>query len=66
MIDIQVQGLLGLIHLGLVIWAIISITGSRESTGGKVLWILLVLVFPILGFLIWLLFGPRGRRRRMG
>ena len=59
MIDIQVQGLFGLVLLGLVIWAIVSIVQSRASTGGKVLWILLVLIFPFVGFLIWLLFGPR-------
>ncbi len=66
MIDIQVQGLFGLILLGLVIWAIVSIVQSRASTGGKVLWILLVLIFPFLGFLIWLVFGPRGSPRRAG
>jgi hypothetical protein len=27
--------------------------------GGKVIWIVVLLVFPFLGFLAWLLFGPR-------
>ena len=61
MFEGQFQGLLGLIHLGLVIWALVSIVQSHRGTGNKVLWILLVVVFPLVGFLIWLLFGPRGR-----
>ncbi|NNG03066.1 MAG: PLDc_N domain-containing protein [Inquilinus sp.] len=58
----EFQGLLGLIHLGLVIWALVSIVQSRVSTAHKVLWILLVVVFPLLGFLIWLFAGPRSRK----
>ena len=52
-------GLLGLIQLGLIIYAVLKIAGSGASTGAKVLWILVVVVFPLLGFIIWLFFGPR-------
>lgn len=52
-------GLLGLIHLVLVIWAAVSIIGSNASQGYKVLWILLVLVFPVVGLIIWFLAGPK-------
>ena len=58
---IEVGGILGLIILALDIWAIINIFGSGASTGAKVLWILLVLLLPIVGLIIWLLAGPRGR-----
>ena len=58
---IEVGGLLGLIVLALDIWAIVNIVGSAASTGAKVLWILLVLILPIIGLIIWLLAGPRGR-----
>ena len=51
----------GLIVLVLDIWALVSIFGSRASTGTKVLWILLVLVLPVLGFIIWFFAGPRGK-----
>ncbi|NKF23711.1 PLDc N-terminal domain-containing protein [Solimonas marina] len=54
-------GLWGLIVLIADIWAIVSIVQSGETTGKKVLWILLVLFLPVLGFIIWLLAGPRGR-----
>lgn len=52
-------GIGGIILLALNIWAIISIFGSSVSTGNKVLWILLVLVLPLLGFIIWFFAGPR-------
>lgn len=53
-------GIGGLIVLALNIWAIVSIISSGASTGSKVLWTLLVLVLPILGFIIWFFAGPRG------
>ena len=56
---IEVGVLLGLIILALDIWAIVSVVGSSASTGAKVVWILLILILPILGLLIWLLAGPR-------
>lgn len=55
-------GVLGIIHLALVVWAAVSILGSRTTTGKKVLWILLVLVFPVVGLIIWLIAGPRSSR----
>lgn len=51
--------LLGLILLALNIYAIIKIVGAPATTGVKVLWILLILFAPLLGFLLWLLFGPK-------
>ncbi len=55
----EVGGLGGLIILALDIWAIVSIIGSSASTGKKVLWTLLVLLLPVLGFIIWFIMGPR-------
>ncbi|WP_342069850.1 PLD nuclease N-terminal domain-containing protein [Yoonia algicola] len=56
----EYAGFGGLIVLALNIWAIISIFGSNVSTGSKVLWTLLVIVLPVIGFIIWLIAGPRG------
>ncbi len=53
------SGFFGLIHLALVVWAAVSILGSGGSTGQKVLWILLVLLFPVVGLIIWLIAGPK-------
>jgi hypothetical protein len=60
---VEVTGIGGLIILILDLWAIVSIIGSASSTGKKVLWCLAVILLPILGFIAWLLFGPRAARR---
>jgi hypothetical protein len=52
-------GLFGLIVLIADIWALLNIWESGESTGSKLLWTVAVLVFPVFGFLAWLLFGPK-------
>lgn len=59
---IEVGGFFGLVLLALAIWAIVATVQSDAGMLAKVLWIVLVLVFPVLGFLIWLIAGPRGRR----
>lgn len=56
---IEVGGILGLIILILDIWAIVKIIGSGAGTGAKVLWIIIILVLPLLGLLLWFLFGPK-------
>jgi hypothetical protein len=48
-----------LLILAADIWAIINIFQSTETTGTKVLWTLLVLFFPLLGFVIWYFAGPK-------
>lgn len=53
------EGLLGLLHLIVAIWAIIKIFGSGASTLSKILWTLLVLIFPIVGLIIWFIAGPK-------
>jgi hypothetical protein len=57
---IEVGGLLGLIWLILVIWAIVKVAKSPAGGLAKVLWILVLLFFPLVGLIIWCLFGPKG------
>ena len=57
----HVNGFWGLVHLALVIWAVVSIVQSSASTGKKVGWILLIALLPVLGFIIWLLLGPKSK-----
>lgn len=59
----EYAGIGGLIVLVLNIWAIVSIIGSGATTGAKVLWTLLVLVLPVVGFIVWLIAGPRATQR---
>jgi succinate dehydrogenase/fumarate reductase cytochrome b subunit len=53
------EGLIGLLILIADVWAILNIFQSSESTGTKALWIVLVLVLPLLGFVIWYFAGPK-------
>lgn len=55
-------GIGGIILLALVIYAIYNILTSAASGGAKVLWIILVLLLPLIGFIVWLIAGPRGAR----
>lgn len=57
---IEFGGIIGLLILAADIWAIINVVQSGASTGKKVLWILLILVLPVVGLILWLLLGPRG------
>ncbi|MGB3917741.1 PLDc N-terminal domain-containing protein [Thiothrix litoralis] len=57
---IEIGGLLGLIILIVDVWAIIKVVQSGAGTGAKVLWVVLILVLPILGLLLWFLMGPKG------
>ncbi len=50
--------ILGLIILVLDILAVIKIVQSGASTGEKILWVILVLVLPVIGLVVWALLGP--------
>ncbi|HTK96734.1 MAG TPA: PLDc N-terminal domain-containing protein [Pseudomonadales bacterium] len=56
------NGLLGLLILAGDVWAIINIFQSSESNAKKLLWILVVLLLPLLGLILWFFLGPRDRR----
>ena len=51
-------GIFALIILALDIWAILKIASSSETAGKKTLWIVLIIVLPIIGLIIWALAGP--------
>ncbi|WP_216594711.1 PLDc N-terminal domain-containing protein [Halomonas sp. PR-M31] len=53
-------GILSLIWLIIVIWAIVKVAKSGASTLAKVIWILVLIFFPLIGFILWLIFGPKG------
>lgn len=53
------SGLGAIVLLVIDILAIISILGSAQTALAKLLWIILVLVLPLLGPIIWYLAGPR-------
>ena len=49
--------LIGLIILALDIVAIVDCAKSNVETGKKVLWIVLILVLPLIGMLLYFLLG---------
>jgi Phospholipase_D-nuclease N-terminal len=54
------QGSLGgLIVLVADVWALINIFQSSADTGRKVLWTVLVILLPVLGFILWYFLGPK-------
>ncbi|QXI39855.1 PLDc N-terminal domain-containing protein [Pseudomonas xantholysinigenes] len=57
------NGLVGLIILALDIWAVLNVLKSNAEIGIKVLWILLIVLLPVLGLIIWAIAGPRGNIR---
>ncbi len=56
------SGLMGLLILIADLYAIIQVLGSTATTGAKLLWILLILFLPVIGFILWLLMGPGNKR----
>jgi hypothetical protein len=41
------------------IWAIANILQSGADTERKVLWTVVVILLPVLGFILWFFMGPR-------
>ncbi|WP_264213871.1 PLDc N-terminal domain-containing protein [Leisingera thetidis] len=60
---IEFAGIGGFILLITAVWAIVSIVGSSAGNGTKALWVVLVLLLPVIGFICWFLFGPKSSRR---
>ena len=55
----QHEGIWGLLVLIADVWAIVNVLQSAADTGRKVLWTVLVIILPVLGFILWLLLGPK-------
>lgn len=56
-------GILGLIVLIADIYAIFKTLTSGASTGEKILWTLGILIFPLIGVIVWFFAGPKGSSR---
>jgi hypothetical protein len=54
----MIYDIVGIITLLLVIWALIGILQSGASPIEKLIWVIVILVIPLAGFLIWYLIGP--------
>ncbi len=58
---IEVGGLFGLLLLILMVYAIVKTLQSHAGTLSKTIWVVLLILLPLLGFILWLLFGPKQR-----
>jgi hypothetical protein len=52
-------GLLGLLILVLDIIAIVDVLKSSLDTGKKALWIILVIILPVIGMVLYFLIGKK-------
>ena len=55
----MIEALLGLLIFIADIWAIMNILNSREKGGTKLIWIIVIILLPIIGLLIWYFAGPK-------
>jgi len=63
MMNFGYNGLWGVLILIGDIWAIINILQSSTSNEKKLLWIVVVVLLPLLGLLLWYFLGPRDGRK---
>ena len=48
-----------LITLPCAIYAVLQVITSSETRANKVVWVLLIALAPLIGFIIWFIGGPR-------
>lgn len=59
---IEIGGLFGLILLIGVVYGIVKTVGSSASTSSKVLWVVILIVVPFVGLILWFILGPKSSR----
>ena len=59
MMNMGFNGIWGLLVLAGDVWAIINIAQSSASNEKKALWIVLVVVLPLVGLILWYFLGPK-------
>ncbi len=52
-----VWALITILEIVLFIYCIIDIIAKAKSTGWKVLWVVVILIFPLLGAILYVLLG---------
>ena len=57
--NIGYHSLWGVLILVADIWAIMNIFQSSASNEKKLIWIIVVVLLPVLGLILWYFLGPR-------
>ncbi len=55
----MLYGILGLVHFILFLIAAFEILNSGKSLGNKLLWLLVIFLFPLVGLVIYFLMGRK-------
>ena len=55
------ENIIGLLILIADIYAIVKIVQSSADTIKKLIWIIIILILPIIGLIVWYLMGPGGK-----
>jgi hypothetical protein len=59
MIDFGYGGIFGVLVLIADIWALVNILQSSSANDKKLLWVVVVVLLPLLGFILWYFMGPK-------
>jgi len=54
-------GIFGVLVLIGDIWALINILQSSAANDKKLLWVVVVVLLPLVGLILWFFMGPRDR-----
>lgn len=61
MFDFGYGGIIGILILIGDIWALINILQSSADNGKKLLWVVVVVLLPLIGLILWYFLGPKSR-----
>ena len=61
MMNFGYSGVLGVLILIGDIWALINILQSSAANSKKLLWVVVVVLLPLVGLILWYFMGPRDR-----
>jgi hypothetical protein len=59
----MLHALFWILVVGLDIFAIYNVWKNSKSDAVKIGWLVGIVIFPILGFLVWLFAGPKDQKR---
>ena len=62
MLNFGYSGILGVLILIGDIWALINILQAPVDNGKKLIWVLVVVLLPLVGLILWYFMGPRDRK----
>lgn len=56
------EAIVGLVIFIADLWAIVKTLQSPVSAGNKLLWVVIIILLPVIGLILWYFMGPRAGR----